>query len=1624
MKRSLVLSSIALALALPARAQFTPIALDPASYNHDVVVEQSSPVPLSAAVNATMDGGTNKNGNTWYERGYHAAAPTTGVPVAGSTLAGTNDANHSYLMPPDYHTNNVILVGHSGGGDTPVLSSGRLTLTTPAPFAALSFLTGSGNGPVLVGYVVNYADSSTESNLFSSLDWFNAAAAAFSAAGRVNISGGNLDNVNSVNCRLFSADVLLGSPAVNVTSVDFYYVGSGANNNPNNNGRAAIFAISGSTDGTTYSPIAVTGFTYDAVMEADGPPTLGTGVAAASILTNSITATLDGGTSKTNNVWYEKGYYAAVPDSGLPAAGASVTSAWYSAYYTMPPSYAGNCAAMLASNVTSASIAFSTPAAYGALSFLGAAANGDTFLPCVINFQDGSTETNTVFVPDWFNRVLPWAYLSHGRVNPMSRSVNQTPDQFVDPFTFPYPFMREYRNLGLPTVRLFDAVINVTNTAPITNISLSFTNGVNNRVVSIFAVSGAPAGNVPPIFGASGTPTPGMPNNAPVNNISLLKRWEGTNNIVLSVTNIAGTGPISYQWKTAPRGGGLRDKMYSFDYSTFANVLDGGRISGANSSVLVISNALSADSADYMVVASNPYGAANSTVATLAVFTTNQSVLLGAPAGDVIASYTGESAPATESVDHAIDRVAQKWLSRSLNENVLPFLGPVGYVVTPVSGASIVTAMRFYVANDTQGRDPLDYMLEGSNDGASWGTITGGKLTGTLSLPTVRNTTGAALLTPIADVVGASVTNLVEVNFANSTGYKSYRVTITNTIDRLRQTLMQIAEIDLVGTFVPAPPVWVRQPVSQATVYVGSSPTFIAMASGLGALAPKYQWYRNGTTAITGATNSTYALPNAQLADSGATFHCVATNSFGQIISSSAALTVIPAPTESYPTAVLADNPSGYWRLNEGPDNAAGNNGVAAKDYRGARNGYYSNAVINVAGYNPASDLDRAGQFASLAPANSYVANINDVDFARAANSPGATFSVEAWVYGVEQTVDAAIVAKGYNGALLAGTGTGTEQFALDLVNNPVAGSRSFRFLVRDAAGNGRVALSTSVPYDMVGSQPAWRHLVGVCDQPNGKVYLYVDGLLVANGDLASNAGIQAQPLPMTIGARKSTGSSEYDNQWNGVVDDVAIYNSALSASQVLNHFYAAQRPPVITLQPVSQTTPENVSVTFLSAAYGPGTLSYQWYLSDGSSPTTAVAGQTASNLTFTTTAAQNGNMYQLVVANQYGTATGAVATLTVVSGPPSFFVDLPVAETVFLGHVIQLRVVPAGTAPFTYQWQKNDVNLADDYRISGSQSDVLTIGYANFADSGSYKVLVTGTATTPSTVDVVTVTNAIPITPFNAAGTGWTQGGTTPPIMSNGRLELTSGLGSTARAAFLNDMQNIGTFNASFVYQTVSGAGGADGATFCIQNATTGAATVGGAGGGLGYSGITPSVALAFNIYDPNTRGIRLLQNGTLPAAGAGGYSPITPVLVGGNANPIQVNVSYSGGVLTAFFRDLVTPANTFTTNFTVDIPAIVGSSSAFVGFTGADGGVVSTQVITNFTMSAPPVTMKAQQAGDSLVLSWPAASGAVLRSTPSLTNPVWTDSTATFRVVGTEARVTITPLTGTQFLRLDVYP
>ena len=102
--------------------------------------------------------------------------------------------------------------------------------------------------------------------------------------------------------------------------------------------------------------------------------------------------------------------------------------------------------------------------------------------------------------------------------------------------------------------------------------------------------------------------------------------------------------------------------------------------------------------------------------------------------------------------------------------------------------------------------------------------------------------------------------------------------------------------------FANAPSI-TKNPVNR-TVQVGKTAAFSISASGAPPLG--YQWKRNGSP-IANATQATYTTPPATALDSGATFRCQVSNSFGNTESNSAMLTVTsntpPVPMITRPTS-------------------------------------------------------------------------------------------------------------------------------------------------------------------------------------------------------------------------------------------------------------------------------------------------------------------------------------------------------------------------------------------------------------------------------------------------------------------------------------------------------------------------------------------------------------------------------------------------------------------------------------------------------------------------------------------------------------------------------------------------
>lgn len=135
---------------------------------------------------------------------------------------------------------------------------------------------------------------------------------------------------------------------------------------------------------------------------------------------------------------------------------------------------------------------------------------------------------------------------------------------------------------------------------------------------------------------------------------------------------------------------------------------------------------------------------------------------------------------------------------------------------------------------------------------------------------------------------------------------------------------------------------------------------------------------------------------------------------------------------------------------------------------------------------------------------------------------------------------------------------------------------------------------------------------------------------------------------------------------------------SVLSNSASLSH----NAVPSVTGHPSAATICNGQTNQFCVTATGSGTLTYQWQ-KDGAN----VSGASSSCYT-----ASSAGSYRCVVTNSCGSATSNAAGLTVNDVPT--VATQPVAATICSGQSNQFCVVASGVGPFTYQWQKNGVNI------------------------------------------------------------------------------------------------------------------------------------------------------------------------------------------------------------------------------------------------------------------------------------------------------------------------------------------
>lgn len=194
----------------------------------------------------------------------------------------------------------------------------------------------------------------------------------------------------------------------------------------------------------------------------------------------------------------------------------------------------------------------------------------------------------------------------------------------------------------------------------------------------------------------------------------------------------------------------------------------------------------------------------------------------------------------------------------------------------------------------------------------------------------------------------------------------------------------------------------------------------------------------------------------------------------------------------------------------------------------------------------------------------------------------------------------------------------------------------------------------------------------------------------------------------------------------------------------------------------------------------------------------------------------------------------------------------------------------------------------------------------------------------------------------------------------SGGTILLASSQRDRRGSFFTTTQSDVSDFSAVFQFRISSPGGisdgiaaGADGLTFVIQR--VGATAIGSFGSGIGYEGIANSLAVEFDTYrnnspvnDPDSNHIGIDTGGSMSSLVSASVEAafdnggIWTVWVDYNGTTMEVRASQDG------FR----PA-TATLAYNVNLPSVLGGSTAFIGFTAATASAYGNHEVLNFAFS-----------------------------------------------------------------------
>ncbi|HRU67821.1 MAG TPA: immunoglobulin domain-containing protein [Bacteroidia bacterium] len=576
------------------------------------------------------------------------------------------------------------------------------------------------------------------------------------------------------------------------------------------------------------------------------------------------------------------------------------------------------------------------------------------------------------------------------------------------------------------------------------------------------------------------------------------------------------------------------------------------------------------------------------------------------------------------------------------------------------------------------------------------------------------------------------------INSVNTSSAGSYYCVVTNVCSSVNSNQIQL-------TVNQAPAITTHP--SNLTVCTGQSATFSVTASGTSPLT--YEWYKNSTK-ITGATNYFYTISSAAQGDA-ASYYCVVTNGCGTAQSNSASLTVNTPPniTAQYGTATICSGQSNTFSVT-----VSGSSPISYQWY--FNNNAISNATNNQYSISAAT-VNNAGNYYCVA--SNSCGNIQSATQTLTVNSPPSITSQSS----------STVRCKGQPVTFYVNaSGTNPLTYEWYFKNNKISGATSSTYSINS------VDTSDAGAY--------YCKVINSCGTDQSSIIDLTVNLAPSISSQSSSATrCVGQSMTFSVTA-SGTGPLTYQWYYNNskitsatnftyTINSVAttdagnyyciVTNSCGTATSSVITLTVNTAPDISSLSS-STTQCEGSSVTFNVSATGSSPLSYQWYDKNGQ-----ISGATNNFLTLSSLKTSHAGNYYVIISNSCGNKQSNNINLTVNQSP--VITAASSGATKCEGQSMTFSVTATGTAPLSYQWYKDGVE------VFGAKNNTYTINILNINDAGSYYCVVSNSCGNAQSLPATLNVNSKPkLTMLSASDTVCSGGNLVLNVSATGTLPIT----------------------------------------------------------------------------------------------------------------------------------------------------------------------------------------------------------------------------------------------------------